>query len=282
MRSYYVDLGHKDVRTGMYDAFSFDEDGIPRYPYADGLFYNITFICHYALYQLSLYQKLERPGALERFFNVCRWIANNGLETADSFTFPYRFEVPGLKPPWISALGQGRMMSVLTRAADGTREERFAELARKAMKPFEAPVRDGGVRAEFDDGGVAFEEYPREERGLVLNGLITALFGLYDLAYAGDERAAALFDDASAALARNLHHYDLGYWSAYDLTGPIRRVAGDEYHAYHIMLLWVLHEITGDDTFKLTADRWESYRRGARLHVFRTISRINAKFKYGL
>lgn len=280
----------------MYEPFEFDEDGIPRYPYRGALHYNITFICHYALYQLSLYQKFARAEPLQRFLQVSRWIAENGEETPDSFTFPYRFDIPGLDAPWISALGQGRMLSVLTRAAEAGHEgsrsaktghaERkhgrhdFLALARKAVRPFEVPVGEGGIRTNFDDGGIAFEEYPRRQRNVVLNGLITSLFGLYDLAATGDEQAAGLFDRAATALARNLKHYDLGYWSAYDLTGPIRRVAGDDYHAYHVMLLWALHEITGFEVFRQTADRWDGYGRGARLHFFRTLSRINTKVRY--
>ena len=51
MREYYIDLGFKDVRTGMYNAFDFDEDGIPRSRYyPSGLYYDIVSICHFALY----------------------------------------------------------------------------------------------------------------------------------------------------------------------------------------------------------------------------------------
>lgn len=280
VRSYYVDLGHKDVRTGMYDPFVFDEAGIPQYPYGDELHYNVTFVCHYALYQLSLYQKFGRADALDVFLRVSRWLAEHGDETSDSFTFPYQFDIPDLKAPWLSALGQGRLLSVFTRAFEATEDSRLLDLARKSMRPFEDSVEEGGVRTTFDDGGVAFEEYPRRHRNVVLNGLITALFGIYDLAAAGDERARALFDEAVASLARNLHRYDLGYWSAYDLTGPLRRVAGDEYHAYHVALLWALYEMTGIGEFKRTAGRWEAYRKTPRLHLFRTLSRVQTKMKY--
>ncbi len=126
---------------------------------------------------------------------------------------------------------------------------------------------------------MAFEEYPKPYRNLVLNGLITALFGIYDLSTTGDERARELFDAATTALERNLHRYDLGYWSAYDLSGPIRRVAGNEYHEYHIMLLWALYEMTGNESFKRTADRWEGYRKSGRLHFFRTLSRVHTRIK---
>jgi hypothetical protein len=37
VREYYIDLGLKDVRTGLYNNFDFDEDGIPRYRFPIGL-----------------------------------------------------------------------------------------------------------------------------------------------------------------------------------------------------------------------------------------------------
>lgn len=280
IRTYPVDLGHKDVRTGMYDSFVFDHEGIPRWPYDSGLDYNITFICHYALYQLSLWQRFGRQEGLDRFELVSRWILANGRESNDSFSFPYDHRIPGLEPPWLSALGQGRMMSVMTRAAQATGEEQFLEAARKAVEPLRRPVDQGGVRTAFPDGSVAFEEYPRKQPNIVLNGLITALFGLFDVSDAGDRAAAELFDDAVRALDHNLHRYDLGSWSAYDLTGPIRRVAGDEYHDYHIAQLWALHEMTGVATFADTARRWDACPGGARLSVKRFISRVHTKWKY--
>ncbi|NNF05034.1 MAG: hypothetical protein HKN17_11280 [Rhodothermales bacterium] len=280
IRAYPVDLGQKDVRTGMYDAFVFDDDGIPAWPYETGPDYNITFICHYALYQLSLWQRFGREDGLERFEHVSRWVLSHGHETDDSFSFPYEHPLPGLDSPWLSALGQGRIMSVLTRAAQSTGDDRFQEAARKAVEPLTRAVDDGGVRTAFPDGSIAFEEYPRTQPNIVLNGLITSLFGLFDVSETGDATASALLGQAIEALASNLHRYDLGYWSAYDLTGPIRRVAGDEYHAYHIAQLWALYEMTGKTEFADRAHAWDACRGGTRLAISRFVSRVNTRLRY--
>lgn len=270
MREYYIDLGFKDVRTGMYNAFDFDEDGIPRFRYPFGLFYNITFICHFALYHHSLYLKFKRSDDLDLFMRVSNWIVEHGRETDENFLFPYAFPFDGLSPPWISALGQGRLLSVLTRAYEFSEDERYFVAARKAMKPFEIPVTDGGVQARFPDGGVAFEEYPLRKPNIVLNGLITSLVGLYDLGEIGREhRATELFIQGLRSLESNLHRYDLGYWSAYDLTG---HVTSENYHLYHIMQLWALYEMTGCEIFKTYSSKWQGYRKGLRFHVFRSLS----------
>ncbi|HWW71689.1 MAG TPA: D-glucuronyl C5-epimerase family protein [Duganella sp.] len=269
MKPYYVDLGFKDVRIGMYDGFDFDSDGIPRYRYPDGVFYNITFICHFALYRHSRYLKFGRPDDLALFLHVSNWILAHGQETNGAFLFPYAFSYTysyhRLSPPWISALGQGRILSVFARAYGLTADERYLSAALRAMRPFELAVRDGGVQARFPDGGIGFEEYPGREPNLVLNGFITALVGLYDLGETGQApRAAELFAQAVRSLENNLHLYDLDYWSAYDLTGL---VANASYHQYHIMQLWALYEMTGRETFKRYTSKWQAYRKGPRFRV---------------
>lgn len=275
LKAYYIDLGFKDVRIGMYDAFDFDKEGIPRYRYPSGLCYNITFICHYALYHHSRYLKFGKSDDLKRFFRVSDWILKHGEETPDAFvfpyTFPYRTANGRLSPPWISALGQGRMLSVLARAFDVSGDERYLAAARKAQRPFELAVARGGVQARFPGGAIAFEEYPGPEPNVVLNGFITALVGLYDLGATGKApRASNLFLEGLQSLESNLHRYDLRYWSAYDLTGL---VASANYHLYHIMQLWALYEMTGYQALKEYTAKWQGYRKGARFHACYLLTR---------
>lgn len=282
MKAYYIDLGYKDVRIGMYDAFDFDDAGIPRYRYPSGLCYNITFICHYALYHHACFLKFGREPDLRRFLELSHWILAHGQESADALLFPYTFAYPHarLLPPWISALGQGRVLSVLARAYAATRDERFLVGACKAMTPFEHAVSDAGVQARFPDGGVAFEEYPAAAPNIVLNGLITALVGLYDLGATGRApRAQALFLEGIRSLENNLHRYDLGYWSAYDVSG---RVASVNYHLYHIMQLWALYEMTGCAAFKQATLTWQRYPRGVRFHAAYLLSRGAGVLRAGL
>ena len=259
----------------MYEAFDFDKDGIPRYPYPSGLCYNITFICHFALYQHARYVKFGRPEDLVLFLHVSNWILAHGEDTSDAFVFPYTFSYNSpnarLVPPWISGLGQGRILSVLARAYELSGDERYLCVARKAMTPLELPVSAGGVQSRYADGGIAFEEYPGQKPNIVLNGFISALMGVYDLSQTGKApRASALFMQAVQSLERNLHRYDLGYWSAYDLTG---HVASANYHQFHLMQLWELYEMTGSDTFKRYTTKWQGYWKGPRFHVFYVLTR---------
>ena len=284
LSAYHIDLGQRDVRIGMYEELDFDETGIPRYRYADGVHYNPTFVAHLGLYRYGLYLRTGEDVFADEAQLMADWLMNNGQLADGALVFHYNMAVPGLPLPWISALGQGRAISLLTRVGALREDIRYVRAAEQAMTPFSVDVNAGGVRAQFPDGGIAFEEYPRATPDIVLNGLITALFGLFDLsstpiASDGGKAARLLFDSAVQSLAANLYHYDLGYWSAYDLR---RRVASDEYHAYHVTLLWALYELTGVDVFCETARRWDGYRRGARLFVGRNLSRIKSRIHYRL
>lgn len=91
MREYYIDLGYKDVRRGMYQSFHYYEQDIPRCRHGAQLVHNITFICHLALYHHTLYMKFGRAEALARFMSVSNWILENGQNGTSSFEFPYQY-----------------------------------------------------------------------------------------------------------------------------------------------------------------------------------------------
>jgi peptidoglycan/xylan/chitin deacetylase (PgdA/CDA1 family) len=167
-----------------------------------------------------------------------------------------------LDSPWLSAMAQGEGASLLTRAWLETGEQRFADAAVRALEPMKVAVRDGGVRATL--GGAGFpEEYPTRTGSYVLNGCIFALWGCYDVAQAiGDPGARELFDDGVAMLEREIHRYDLGFWSRYDLfPHPVVNVASSAYHLLHINQLRALAIVAPRPAFTETADRFEHYSR---------------------
>lgn len=171
--------------------------------------------------------------------------------------FGHTFE---LRPPWLSAMAQGEGASVLVRAHALTADERYADAARRALEPFARDVADGGVRTLLD-GRPFFEEYPTTTPSFVLNGAIFALWGAYDVAVGlGDRTAQALFDEGVATIAAELHRWDLGYWSRYDLhPHPLVNVASSFYHDLHIKQLRALHRLTPLPELEATAARWERY-----------------------
>jgi peptidoglycan/xylan/chitin deacetylase (PgdA/CDA1 family) len=118
-------------------------------------------------------------------------------------------------------------------------------------------VADGGVAAELD-GGYFPEEYPTIPHSYVLNGALFALWGAYDVAVALDNSdARELFEDGSETLARNLHRYDLGYWSRYDLfPHPVVNIASSAYQVLHARQLEAMSRIDDRPQYREYATRF--------------------------
>lgn len=151
-----------------------------------------------------------------------------------------------LRAPWVSAMAQGEAASLLVRLERATGEERYGEAARRAIEPMPS--------AWLPDGSPFPQEYPTDPPSHVLNGGIYAIWGLYD-AGSGDQ-----FEDAVETLVRNLHRWDTGSWSLYDLyPHPIRNWASLAYHELHTTQLRAMTAMSSRTALAEAADRFESY-----------------------
>ncbi|MGH2980086.1 MAG: D-glucuronyl C5-epimerase family protein, partial [Solirubrobacterales bacterium] len=172
---------------------------------------------------------------------------------------------------WPSAMAQGEGASLLARLHLETGEERWADAARRAVAAMRLPSGEGGVQARLD-GGTWPEEYPTDPPSYVLNGGIFALWGLYDVGVAlGDEEVRRQFEQGAGTLAANLHRWDTGYWSRYDLfPHPVMNVASSFYHALHTSQLEAMQVIAPRTEFEATARRFAGYpeRRRSTAHAF--------------
>jgi hypothetical protein len=181
----------------------------------------------------------------------------------DDGAWPHGMPMPHtyrLDPPWLSAMAQGEGASLLVRIHKETGERRYADAAELALVPFRAPVSEGGVLADLD-GGPFFEEYPTEPASYVLNGGIYSMWGSYDVGLALDSpQAQDEWGRAVDALASNLHRWDTGYWSLYDLyPHPVPNIASSAYHALHIVQLQAMQLTSPRPEFAEMAERFAEY-----------------------
>jgi peptidoglycan/xylan/chitin deacetylase (PgdA/CDA1 family) len=165
-----------------------------------------------------------------------------------------------LPAPWISAMAQGEVASLLVRLHGVLGEERFAAAAVRGLKPMRVPSSAGGALAMLG-GGPFFEEYPTTPPSFVLNGGIFALWGAYDVAVAlQDEKARQDYAAVADVLASNIDRWDTGYWSLYDLfPHPLPNVASGAYHALHTTQLKAMQIIEPRPEFAAAIERFESY-----------------------
>nr|XP_017010022.2 D-glucuronyl C5-epimerase B [Drosophila takahashii] len=212
---------------------------------------------------------------LAHFYDAAEWFIHNQDRKTGGWTNPVRRSLNGfaeLRPGWISAMGQGHAISVLSRAYWHSGDERYLRAAAAGLQPYRVYSRDGGVLAQFMDKFYWYEEYPTTPPSYVLNGFIYSLLGLYDLNSTAPAKiardAGKLFAQGMYSLKKMLLLYDTGSGTSYDLRhlslGVAPNLARWDYHATHVNQLLLLATIDSDPLIAQTAERWKGYMFGRR------------------
>ena len=191
---------------------------------------------------------------------VSDWIVremNDDGKIAFGFAYPHTYR---LEPPWFSAMAQGEAASLLIRAAGSLDRPELVNAAELLVSPLLAPA--SALVVETDQGPV-LQEYPTDPPAHVLNGWVFSLWGLYDVAIAGNALAAdarQAFSQGVDTLTARLDRYDTGWnWSRYDLfPHPFVHVASPFYQRLHVEQLRAMHDLDPRAVFTKTANRWES------------------------
>lgn len=245
--------------------------------------YQPTNIAQYALVNWNMHFTTGSEEYRLVFFNQVRWLVDNETRiAADAGGWPIPFAYPDFfaTKPWLSALTQGVSISALARAYRLTGEDRYLQVARRAVRTFEMDIRDGGVSAAIGENGVFFEEVAVYPAAHILNGYILALLGLYDyVALTEDPQIAALIQRSLATLHTLIDEYDLGYGSRYDLL--LKAPASRFYHALHVTLLQALARCSGCEHCEQLAARWASYQHGPRAALNYFMGRV-ARYRRAL
>jgi len=271
LREYYFVFDEQRVRSGADQPLidKFDKNGIPvNRTYVDVtdkeyVYFPIS-IGQLGLAVFHTWLGSGKEADRQRFLRFAEWFADeknyrdsneNGILWMTDVALP-QYRNPG---PWQSAFAQSRALSILTRAYQLTGKEEYARKSARALPAFLCSVKEGGV-TRFTDCGPFYEEYTAEVPTRVLNGMIFALFGVYDRlrAFPEDSTARRIFDEGIATLENILPRYDLGYWSRYNLCDapwyPGTDPATIAYQRLHVAQLQVLYKISGKELFKRYAD----------------------------
>lgn len=262
LRAYPQNYEDKIGRIGTADA-----DGVIMLDYRGelGLQYNPNAIAQLAL---GYYDRILKGEDCRReflaqaayFLNHMRLVPDDILLWEYEFPFEMRND---LHAPWRSALAQGQGISVCLRAFRLTGDETYLHVTHKAFNAFRRLAREhaGGV-LDDDRGYLWLEEYIVTPPNHVLNGFIWALWGVRDYAvFFEDSCAWDLWRSCLQTLKKNMHRYDLGFWTSYDLA-----VAGHQpvmpsslyYQNLHVIQMQAMYKLTGDDIFDSYARKWEN------------------------
>lgn len=256
---YPIDLEFTLENEGFYYEPK-DEAGIPVKVYSSvGVQYNPTRVAAYGLAHYNRYVRGGSERSLDVFLSVADWFMRQSPEGYWTYTFPWG----ELQSPWISAMAQGEGISVLVRAWRVSGREDYLIRAIEATKPFTLRIEEGGVRSELSDGLPFLEEYPTKIPDHVLNGFLYAIIGLTDLHRTGRWSpprglSPRLF---ISVLEQHLEDWDIGCWSAYDVSQAkwrIRNPATTSYHRLHVTQLKYLGNYWSSQRLLDKATEWET------------------------
>ena len=246
-----------------------DELGVIMLDYKGdiGLQYNPNAIAQLAL---GYYDKiLSGEDCLKEFLIQSMYFLNHFRVVEDDillWEYEFPFEMRNyLYPPWRSALAQGQGISVCLRAYKLSQDERYLEAAEKAFKSFcyLAKEHPGGT-LDDSEGYTWLEEYIVETPNHVLNGFIWALWGVRDYAvFMNDKYAWELWHSCVKTLRENLDHYDLGFWTTYDmvnfnLDGQPIMPCSIYYQNLHVVQMKAMYRLTSDLVFKRYEEKWNA------------------------
>lgn len=254
------------IKNGQFSRTNFTDNGLPlKYSPRVGAYRSPFYVVHYGLqyseagkhkvanlntYHWKTDQTFEfwpssplKP-SLKLFKNAADWVVENAVKDAKgnvhlayNFDWPYKNYPNGmLKAPWWSGLTDGHAITLMLRAWDCFKDEKYLEVAEALYRSTLRAVTEGGSLLEFN-GYPWIEEYvdPRassSEMSRVFNGMVYAYFGIkgfeefYD--FNGYSKSLKL------SIIANLHEFDLGYWSYYDAIGSRSNL---KYHNVNLALL---------------------------------------------
>lgn len=255
-----------------------DQRGIPMIKYGEEYYYNVVTVAEFALHKHGA--ALAGRGSMEEFFvplnKLIEMQAGNG---GWIINYPYRHYTERAayrRPRYGGAMGPGLALSAFARGYQETGDAKYLEAGNRALDFMTIPFPYGPKTSlnHLDPSlseYVFFLEYMTNPHVYTLNGYMFALLGLYDWSViAKSERAGELFKKGITTLEHILPYYDIGTFSAYDLSyithgllqpylEPRLPHVAASYHAFHIAQLRALASVTGSPILSAYAEKWQSY-----------------------
>ncbi len=251
IEGYYNDLTNK-----VSNATFLDENGIPlNTTIANVEAYFPISIFQYGLGLYDLFLSTKDNKYYLEFMKIVDWTVNNIDENG---MWDCMKKLNDEAHETQSSMCQSEGVSILLRAFVSTKDDKYFNLAKRAIDFMIKPTCDGGT-AIYDGDNIYFQEYVSEYNLTVLNGWIFSIFGLYDFTLVSNEKKyKKILDKTIETLSKTLIKYDRGFWSDYDLKGTI---ASPAYHDLHIRQLKLLYDLFNINEFDAYANKWAKYQK---------------------
>ena len=258
-------MGSRDLETGIYEL---DDDGAPilmyrnRYP-----IYHPVFLAQYGLSGLEMYRTTDDEAYLELARRIAKKLQQIAYKQDGKMWFPYTFNFnlhsygdQVMYAPWYSAMAQGQALSLFIALHEIEADD---ELLDASHRVFRTLLPETDLEAEpwctcvSTEGLLWLEEYPSDPPAYTLNGMIFAIYGVYDYYQAtGSEEAESVLRGSIETIRRTIPRFRIeDDYSHYCLKHP--QINTRDYHMVHIEQLEFLGHITDAPEFQAMADHFK-------------------------
>ena len=179
---YYMTFYQKANYQGHYD-----KEGIPKLNYQGdiGTQYNPIAIAQWALGNYNLWRQDRCNSSFEKFIKGADWLHKNLQKNEKNiYVWHHKFNwvyKENLINPWYSGLAQGQGLSVLCRAYNVTKNNKYLVSIDRVNQSIKTDISNGGVTYTDTERNIWIEEYIMKGKPThILNGFIWALWGIYD------------------------------------------------------------------------------------------------------
>lgn len=261
-----IDIGQRsnaNDKSAFFPPQDQDDNGVYMYNMYGKLVYHPVGMAQYCQQLINIYFRTNDRKCLEVLKAHAEKFIGIGVEIDGTILFPYVFDYNFnsrdlMKAPWYTAMAQGEILCVFSRLYELTGDKDYHETATKIFKSFSRFKGKYGQWVSCIDkhGNLWLEEYPSEQPSHVLNGMIFAIFGIYDYYLINrGENELKMLKAAITTIKKNMDHYrnedNLSYYSMkYSVINP-------NYHPIHIKQLRLLHAISGIRDFEEMAELFE-------------------------
>jgi hypothetical protein len=239
-----------------------DAEGLKLFMYRGRAHYHPSVLATEGLRLLENHRLGGGGDNLKMAIRYANRLYSDGRTARAGLYLPYPFDfamfnndADRIHAPWFSALAQGEALAFFARLYEMTGLARYRDIAASLFATFLRPPLRNEPWIVFVNrmGYLWFEEYAKHPATCVLNGHITALFGLYN--YYLITRSGDALKLIKGGLATVLHYFPIfrvpGEISYYSLRVPYQSA---HYHPHVVAQMRMLAAITQDATFSHFAD----------------------------
>lgn len=227
-----------------------DSASIPIINYSFGKHYNPVTTSQSA--RALHWRMVQNDNVVDRklFLNNIAWLMKNHHNYYFQYEFVYRHaSIPVIPKGWISAMAQGEALGALSVAFHATGDAKYRDAAKEVFRTLHIN-RDSLWCFGVDNAGYYWlEEYPSESFCHVLNGMLYALWGIWDYyVITRDQLALTLFRAGIRTIADNYPSWKsktqrLSYYCWH-------RHSNADYHQLHLFQLQVFSDFFNIPEFR--------------------------------